>query len=168
MGYHKSSGGRPKAAPPPMIDGGRPRAAPPKSSTQISPQIAPTTAPQTAPQTAAQAAPRQPQDSPLNPHLLNPLLSSLQPGAKKRPQGRDHPGAWSRSGGRPRYACSHARQSTPSLKCRTLRVARRGPSLETIGQNNGRFNKMLLTPWFFSLIPNPHRFSILITNMISS
>jgi hypothetical protein len=40
--------------------------------------MAPTTAPQTAPQTAAQTAPRQPQESQLNPHLLKPLLSSLQ------------------------------------------------------------------------------------------
>jgi hypothetical protein len=39
--------------------------------------MAPTTAPQTAPQTAAQTAPRQPQHSPQNPHLLEPLLSSL-------------------------------------------------------------------------------------------
>ena len=53
------------------------RRPPPKSSTQITPQMAPTTAPQTAPQTAAQTAPRQPQDSPLNPHLLKPYLSSF-------------------------------------------------------------------------------------------
>jgi hypothetical protein len=47
-------------------------------STQITPQMAPTAAPQTAPQTAAQTAPRQPQDSPLNPHLLKHHLSCLQ------------------------------------------------------------------------------------------
>ena len=44
----------------------------------LDPQMAPTTAPQTAPKAAAQTAPKQPQDSPLNPHLLKPNLSSLQ------------------------------------------------------------------------------------------
>ena len=52
---------------------------PPLQLFMVSPD-GPKTAPQTAPQTAAQTAPRQPQDSPLNPHLLKPHVSSLHLG----------------------------------------------------------------------------------------